>query len=212
MIVKRTWIAVLPAFFLLFSACAPMVAGSGAVATGMVAERRGAGDYVEDNWAAWRIRTKYVQSKLVKVGNINVSVYQGRVLLTGAAASAEEIAEAVRLAKMTRGILEVASEIQVQSESTEEIAHDAWISTQVKTKLFTDNAVRGIDIHVETTKGIVYLTGQAQALPERNRAIELARQVRGVKEVVSYILVDGKAIPLTDHKTDTVDSEQTQNQ
>jgi osmotically-inducible protein OsmY len=192
MIVKRAWITVLPLIFLLFSACTPMVVGGGgAVATGMVAERRGAENYVEDNWAAWKIRSAYVRSEIVKMGNINVSVYQGRVLLTGAAASQGEIREAVRLAKLTRGISEVASEIQVQSETSKEIAQDVWISTQVKAKLFSGGGVRGIDIHVETTKKIVYLTGQAASLGERNRAIELAKQVKGVIEVVSYILVNG---------------------
>jgi osmotically-inducible protein OsmY len=196
MSIKRIWIAGLLMGGVLLSACTPMVAGSGAVATGMVAERRGAGDYVEDNWAAWKIRSKYVRSELVKVGNINVSVYQGRVLLTGAAASEEEIVEAVDLAKRTRGITEVSSELKVQSSTAKEIANDVLISTQVKAKLFSSNEVRGIDIHVETTKGIVYLTGQAQTLDERNQAIEVAQRVKGVLEVVSYILVDGKAIPV----------------
>ncbi|MBF0358903.1 MAG: BON domain-containing protein [Magnetococcales bacterium] len=194
---KRIWIAGLLMGGALLSSCTPMVAGSGAVATGMVAERRGAGDYVEDNWAAWKIRSKYIRSDLVKVGNINVSVYQGRVLLTGAAASEEEIAEAIDLAKRTRGITEVSSEIKVQSETAKEIANDVWISTHVKAKLFSSDEVRGIDIHVETTKGVVYLTGQAQTLDERNKAIELAQRVKGVQEVVSYILVDGKAIPVS---------------
>jgi osmotically-inducible protein OsmY len=197
MTIKRACRTILHLTLLVFSACAPMaIAGGGTVATGMVAERRGAGDYVEDNWSAWKIRSLFAQSELVKVGNINVSVYQGRVLLTGAAASEEEITEAVRLAKTTRGIMEVASEIKVQSESSQEIALDAWISTQVKTKLFTDKNVRGIDIHVETTKGIVYLTGQAKTLAERDRAIELAKSVKDVREVVSYILINGKAIPV----------------
>ena len=186
----------LPLCFLLFSACTPMVAGSGAVATGMVGERRGAGDYVEDNWAAWKIRSQYIQSNLVKVGNVNVSVYQGRVLLTGAAASQAEITEAVRLAKAVRGVVEVASELKVQSETSEEIATDAWISTQVKARLLASQHVRGLDIHVETTKSVVYLTGQAQTLRERNLAIDIARGISGVREVVSYILVDGETLPV----------------
>ncbi len=202
--VKRAWVVLVPALFLLLSSCVPAFVGGGVVATGMVAERRGAGDYVEDNWVAWRIRSKFIQSNLVKVGNINVSVYQGRVLLTGAAASEEEIAESIRLAKETRGVINVDSEILVQSETSEELAHDAWISTQVKAKLFTNNGVRGIDIHVETTKSVVYLTGQAQTLDERNLAIEIARAVRGVREVVSYILVDGKTIPVTEHGASAV--------
>ncbi|MBF0454624.1 MAG: BON domain-containing protein [Magnetococcales bacterium] len=198
MTIKRTWLLFLPLFSLLFSGCAPMIiGGGGAVATGMVGERRGAGNYVEDNWIAWKIRSNYIRSSIVKIGNINVAVYQGRVLLTGAAASEEEIKEATRLAQLVRGVEKVDSELRVQSETLEEIAHDSWISTQVKAKLFSDSEVRGLDIHVETTKKIVYLTGQAQSLAERNRAIDLAKEVKWVEEVVSYILVNGESIPLS---------------
>lgn len=189
--VEREWLGVgFMSLLLLFSSCAPMVVGTGAVATGMIGERRGASEYVDDNWAALKIRSAYYQSPIVKVSNINVSVYQGRALLTGAAASETEIQEAVRIAKGTRGVLEVSSEIKVQSETSEEIAKDAWISTQVKARFFADTVVRAIDIHVETTKGVVYLTGRAATVVERNQAVALARMVQGVVEVVSYIDVD----------------------
>ncbi|MBF0381476.1 MAG: BON domain-containing protein [Magnetococcales bacterium] len=200
--IKRVFTIILPVgLLLLISGCTSVAVGTGAVATGMVAERRGAGDYVEDIWVAWKIRGSFVQSEKVRVANVNVSVYQGRVLLTGVAASQEEISEAISLAKNTRGVLEVSSEIQVQSETPKELANDVWISTQVKSRLFSSDHVRGIDIHVETTKGVVYLTGQAQSVEERDQAIESAKSVSGVVEVVSYILVNDKAIPVYNKTT-----------
>ena len=200
--IKRACFTILPiGLLLLVSACTSVAVGTGAVATGMVAERRGAGEYVEDIWVAWNIRGSYIKSDIVKVANINVSSYQGRVLLTGVAASKEEIKEAISLAKKTRGVLDVASEIKVDSETAKELAKDAWISTQVKSRLFSSDHVRGIDIHVETTKGVVYLTGQAQSIAERDQALESAKLVKGVVEVVSYILVNNKAIPVYKKKS-----------
>jgi osmotically-inducible protein OsmY len=194
---KRAWITILPiGLLLLVSACTSIAVGTGAVATGMVAERRGAGEFVEDVWVSWKIRGFFIKSDLVRVANINVSSYQGRVLLTGVAASQEEIDEAISLAKDTRGVVKVSSEVQVQSETAKELAKDVWISAQVKSRLFSSDHVRGIDIHVETTKGVVYLTGQAQSITERDQAIESAKTVKGVVEVVSYIMVNDKAIPV----------------
>ncbi len=181
---------------LLFSGCAPVVVGGGgAVMTSMLGERRTADNYLEDNWVAWKIRSYYVRSDKIRAGNINVSVYNGKVLLTGAASSEEEIAEAIRIAKATRGVWQVNSEIKVQFESASELAADVLISNRVKLKLLADKNVRGLDIHVETTKAVVFLTGEAQTVGERDRAVDIARTVPGVREVVSYIGVIQENIP-----------------
>lgn len=180
--------------------CAPMVAGSGLVATDMVVEKRGPDNFIEDNWVAWKIRSAYIRSQKIRVGNVNVSVFKGRVLLTGTAASNEEINEAIAIAKATRGVVEVSSELIVQHATAMELASDAWISNQVKIKLLADSLVNGLDIHVETTKAVVFLTGIAKTLPERDRAIAVAQSVNGVAEVVSYIEVEGKEIPATQPK------------
>lgn len=186
MIVYRLSLLVLLAVAPL-SACAPLVVGGGAVATGFVAEKRGSANYLEDNWVAWKIRSYYVNNDNVRAGNINVSVYRGKVLLTGTADSKEEIAEAIRVAKATRGVTKVTSELKVQRESASELAKDSWISNQVKFKLLADEKIRGLDIHVETTKSVVFLTGLVSKVAERNRAVEITQGVPDVREVVSYI-------------------------
>ncbi|MBF0347203.1 MAG: BON domain-containing protein [Magnetococcales bacterium] len=180
--------------------CAPMVASGGLVATNAVAERRGPDSFIEDNWVAWKIRSAYIKSDEVQAGNINVSVYNGKVLLTGTASSQNEIKEAIAIAKNTRGVLEVSSELAVQHATAMELAQDVWISNQVKIKLLADQLVRGLDIHVETTKGVVYLTGMAKTVAERDRSIEITQSVKGVAEVVSYIEVEGKSFPLANQE------------
>ncbi|MBF0188839.1 MAG: BON domain-containing protein [Magnetococcales bacterium] len=158
---------------------------------------RGIDDYLEDNWLAAKVRIAYVKSEKVSAGNVNVSVYKGKVLLTGTAASNIEIQEAITIARNTAGVEDVASELKVQYESALELAADALISNKVKFALLTDEEVRGLDIHVETTKKVVYLTGVAKDLQERNRAIDLARSVNDVVEVVSYIEVDANNYPVS---------------
>ena len=194
---KQIILCLVPLLFL--SACAPVVVGGGMVTATMLGERRSTDNYLEDNWVAWKIRSYYVRSKRVRAGNINVSVYNGKVLLTGAAASQGEINEAVGIAKATRGVLEVATEIKVQHETAAELAADALISNQVKVKLLTDIRVRGLDIHVETTKKVVFLTGLAQTVLERDWAVAISRAVSGVREVVSYIEVNENSQPVYRH-------------
>ncbi|MBF0126543.1 MAG: BON domain-containing protein [Magnetococcales bacterium] len=177
--------------------CVPMDTPNGPISSGLLGERRSPESAIEDNLLAMKLRTYYMRHDKVSLANINVSVFQGAVLLTGTASSQEEIDTALSIAKATRGVTKVHSELKVQQESLGEITKDAWYSNEVKIRLLADEQVRGVDIHVETTKGVVYLTGLAQSVAERNRAIEVARQVKGVKEVVSYIEVDPKTQPVT---------------
>ncbi|MBF0625208.1 MAG: BON domain-containing protein [Magnetococcales bacterium] len=157
-------------------------------------KKRTASDMLEDNWVALKIRTAYVQNDKVQVGNINVSVYRGQVLLTGTAASEEEIAEAIRLAKNVWGVADVVSELKVQHVSGAEVARDVWITSQVKVKLLADPVVNGLDLQVETTKGEVFLTGVSRTVQERDRAVRLAEEIEGVTKVTSLVEVDPEPV------------------
>ena len=74
-------------------------------------------------------------------------------------------------------------------ESTGQYVDDSSITTKVKTKFVEDKTVSAMRIHVETFQGVVQLSGFANSDAERNRAIELARSVPGVKDVKDDIQV-----------------------
>ncbi|MEO5367010.1 MAG: BON domain-containing protein [Magnetococcus sp. WYHC-3] len=182
---------------LLLGGCVPVV-GTGALLGTTVAlgERRGPEGFLEDQWVKMKLTSAYIRSDDVSWGNINVSVYQGKVLLTGTAASEKEIQEAVHIARNTRGVTEVASELRVQSIDAAGYADDVIISRKVKLAILGDKRVRGLDFHVEVTKKTVFLTGLAHTIAERDTVIEIARNIQGVAEVVSYIEVDKDTIPV----------------
>ena len=75
------------------------------------------------------------------------------------------------------------------SESTGEVIDDSVITTKVKTALLADTRVRGRDVHVETFKGRVLLSGIVASPEERQTAERIARQTSGVKEVNNKISV-----------------------
>jgi len=67
---------------------------------------------------------------------------------------------------------------------------DTVITTQVKTKLATDQAASTLTkIDVDTNRGTVSLNGNVESAAEKQRAAELARQVEGVKEVINNLQV-----------------------
>jgi osmotically-inducible protein OsmY len=66
---------------------------------------------------------------------------------------------------------------------------DTAITTKVKAGLFKEPDLKGMDIKVETEQGVVMLSGFVGSKSEAERAVRLAKEVEGVKEVKSAIKV-----------------------
>jgi hyperosmotically inducible periplasmic protein len=64
---------------------------------------------------------------------------------------------------------------------------DTAVTTRVKAALLADEQVKGSDITVETSKGAVTLSGQAQSPAQKQRAEQLAMNVDGVLRVNNNI-------------------------
>jgi hyperosmotically inducible periplasmic protein len=68
---------------------------------------------------------------------------------------------------------------------------DASISARVKTALLNDAQLNATKIDISTSNGVVTMTGSVRSQPEQQRAIQLARQVSGVKDVKANLTVSG---------------------
>lgn len=73
---------------------------------------------------------------------------------------------------------------------------DTWITTKVKADLLASSDVAGLDIGVETTNGIVSLSGDVESQAQIDRAKAIAGEIEGVQRVDSAQLKVGHA----DHK------------
>ena len=68
-------------------------------------------------------------------------------------------------------------------ESTGEYFDDTVITTKVKTAIFNEPSLKSAEINVETFKGVVQLTGFVRSRADINKAVEVARDVKGVTSV-----------------------------
>jgi len=75
-------------------------------------------------------------------------------------------------------------------KSVSDTIDDATITTRVKTSFVNDPAVGLMRIDVDTFKGIVTLSGRVKSKQEEQKAIELARKVRGVVDVKSTLQIE----------------------
>jgi hyperosmotically inducible periplasmic protein len=68
---------------------------------------------------------------------------------------------------------------------------DAAITSAVKAKFLADTTVKGLRIDVDTSNGMVTLNGNVSSKAEADRAMTLARNTDGVKNVHSNLKIGG---------------------
>lgn len=68
-------------------------------------------------------------------------------------------------------------------EGTGEYFDDSVITAKVKAEIFKDDSLKSSEINVETFKGVVQLSGFVNSQTDIDRAVEVARTVKGVTAV-----------------------------
>jgi hyperosmotically inducible periplasmic protein len=66
---------------------------------------------------------------------------------------------------------------------------NAALTSVVKTKFLADTTVSGLNIDVDSNKGVVTLTGNVRSAAEKQRAVKIARETEGVKSVVDRLKI-----------------------
>jgi len=170
------------------SGCVGLAIG-GAAAGGVAAvEERSLGTQIDDRTLYLKVNDKLLAQSGELFRKVNVEVNEGRVLLTGNVPKPEDRVSAADLSWQVMGVKEVLNELVVTDRSElKDYPRDAWITTQLKTKLLADTKVLQINYSIETINGVVYLIGIAQSQEELDHVVNHARNVAGVQRVVSYV-------------------------
>lgn len=74
-------------------------------------------------------------------------------------------------------------------EKTGEVIDDGVITTKIRSSLIAEKGIDSTGISIETTKGLVLLTGQVKSAGQRQRAETIARDTSGVRGVNNKIEV-----------------------
>ncbi len=175
------------------SSCAPLAVGAG-VAVGTAAVQEGGISRAgSDAWIQTQINEKWFSYNVNMFTKLDLTVNQGRVLITGVVQEPQHRVEAVRLAWQTPGVVQVINEIKVaDSEGFVGYAKDAWISGRLRTALIFDKEVESINYSIDTVQGTIYLMGFAQNQAELDHVIDIARNIPNVNRVASYVKLVGQ--------------------
>jgi len=184
----RTLIACMAAVLGL-SACVPLVIAGGGGAAEVAAQERSPGQNLDDAGIYLKIKNLFAQQDYKDLlGNVEIKVVEGRVLLTGNVDKPDSQIEAVRLAWQVSGVKEVMNEIQINDKAGfGNYTRDVWISTQARTHLLLTKDIRSINYSVITVNQTVYVMGIAQDQAELDRVTAVISTIEYVQRVVSYV-------------------------
>lgn len=175
--------------------CVAVAGGAalGAVAGVAAAQDGGLQRVVSDAGIQTTINDLWFRHNTEIFRKLDLTVKQGRVLITGVVQNPEHRVDAVRLAWKAEGVKQVINEIKVaKSPGFTGYMSDTWILTQLRSGIIFDPKVQSINYNIDVVDGTVYFMGTAASRKELNRATERARTIRGVKQVVSYMKIAGQ--------------------
>ena len=133
-----------------------------------------------------------VEQALERHKDVSAEVKDRVVTLSGTVADEAERKEAVSAAREIAGVHTVQDQIQVTdagSQSMGDYIDDAVITTEAKAKILVEKDLSALEIKVDTVDGVVTLTGDVKSKELSERAEQIARQVKGVKQVDNKLLI-----------------------
>jgi len=176
-------------------ACTPIgvAAGAGASLGIAAVQEGGIRTAVSDANIRLQIHDLWFKHNFDMYRMVDMTVKEGRVLVTGTVRNPDMRVDAVRLAWQAEGVRQVINEINVaKSEGVTGLIKDTWITGSLRTKLTFDKEVQSINYSIDTVKGTVYLMGIAQNEFEKGRVVDHARNMSHVDSVVSYVRLRGE--------------------
>ncbi len=169
-----------------FFACAVVAVGGAAAATGTaVVDRTTTGTLVEDQTIEVKaVKAIHDDAELNEQAHMNITSYNTVVLITGETPTDAMRQRAMELVKAVDKVTHVYNELTIAAPSSMvSRSSDSYITTKVKTQMFANSDVSGVQFKVVTEKGVVYLMGIVSHA-ESEIATEIARQTGGVQKVV----------------------------
>ena len=152
-----------------------------------------------DTWIGLKVKSALLFHRNVSANGTDVDVKDGVVSLRGEASSMAEKELTTEYAKDVDNVKEVRNEMTIAKtpaqpkETVGEKIDDASITAQVKSSLLSHHSTSALKTKVETTDGVVTLSGIAKNAAERSLVTKLVTDINGVNSVINNMTI---AVPV----------------
>ena len=149
------------------------------------------GTEVDDSVLSTKVRAALVSNQEIKSLDIKVKVHKGEVMLSGFADNQAQIDRSIAVAKGVEGVKEIDNKLSLK-EGTQTVGNkidDSVVTARVKAALLADTGLDSLEVSVITRKGEVQLSGFVGDPAQSTRAVDVAKGVDGVSNVVNHMSV-----------------------
>ncbi|QEW33686.1 molecular chaperone OsmY [Erwinia billingiae] len=150
------------------------------------------GGYMDDSGVTAKVKAALVDNDAIKSTDISVKTHSAVVTLSGFVPSQDQAELAVAAAKKVEGVKSVSDKLHVKDSTKASVsgyAGDTATTSEIKAKLLADDIVPSRNVKVETTNGVVQLSGTVKSQAQSERAESIAKAIDGVKSVKNDLTV-----------------------
>jgi osmotically-inducible protein OsmY len=152
-----------------------------------------------DGWLSTKVKTTLLFHRNVRATKTDVNVKDGVVTLSGEASSRAQRDLTTEYAKDVEGVKDVKNEMTIAKapakpvETIGEKIDDASITAQVKSSLMSHRSTSALKTKIETTDGVVTVSGIARNAAEKSLVTKLITDIDGVNSVNNNMTI---AVPV----------------
>ena len=123
--------------------------------------------------------------------SVSTQVLDGRIFITGKVDTVEEKFKITKLGWEIKGARSVKNDVQIKDSnfSIKQTAKDILMTSQLRAAFISNKKIKAVNYNIDTYKKNIYIYGISLNEEERKEAINAAKKVLDVEEVISSIFL-----------------------
>lgn len=150
---------------------------------------RSFGSGLDDQSADLTLKRKLLTDRMYNYSDVDITVFEGRLLLTGTVKSTEARNSLAAKAQSIPTVSEVLNEVTIGKKTGfRRGTQDAVIDERLGAAIFADNGIVSANYQIAVSGGTIYLLGVAQGPEELARVTSHAQTIPNVNNIVSHVV------------------------
>ena len=147
---------------------------------------------LEDDWKDTQINIQ-IRSSLMSIKptyalDIEVTVFEGEVMLNGALPTVEDIQTVVETAWQPDDVSKVYNHIRIQNPSDiMATSDDALIASSIRSQLLLTQNISSVNYKITVDEGTLYVMGIAKNQQEHDAVMNIIYATNGIEKVISHV-------------------------
>lgn len=147
---------------------------------------------IEDDWTDSKInltlRGKLAAANPAYALDIEITVFEGEVMLNGALPNIEDIERVTEITWQIEPVTKVYNHIRLKNPSTIiDTSKDAYIASGIRTDLMMTQGITSVNYKITVEDSTLYVMGITTDEKEYKRVMNIFRSQKGINKIISHV-------------------------